>query len=31
MKKPPARRSRSGSGRRRGTKAAPAGSRKTRD
>ena len=31
MKKPPARRSRSGSGRRRGTTAAPAGSRKTRD
>jgi deoxyribonuclease IV len=31
MKKPPARRSRSGSGRPRGTKAAPAGSRKTRD
>ncbi len=31
MKKPPARRSRSGSARRRGTKAAPAGSRKTRD
>jgi deoxyribonuclease IV len=31
MKKPPARRSRSGSGRRRGTKAARAGSRKTRD